>query len=108
LIKILLRKMLTIWTYCPYYRHILKGGIMAHQPRPLPARQPLAALELNRLVFNVRLVAAFEDGISATRATNAVLAALEEGIEKNIFPLWAKCREGYEYEISLEDYEIYP
>jgi hypothetical protein len=60
------------------------------------------------MVFNVRLAVAFEDGISAVRATNAVLAALEMGIEKNIFPLWAKCRDGHDYEISLEDYEIYP
>jgi hypothetical protein len=86
----------------------MKGGTMTHQPHPAPAKQPLAALELRRLIFNVRLVAAFEEGISGARATNAVLSALADGIEKTIFPLWAKCRDGHEYEISLEDYEIYP
>ncbi|MCL1894687.1 MAG: hypothetical protein FWG02_10745 [Holophagaceae bacterium] len=66
------------------------------------------APELCRIVFNIRIVALYPPEISETRATNAVLASLIEGIEGYIFPVWATNRDGDEYEISLFDLEIYP
>jgi len=65
-------------------------------------------LDMSYQVFNIRLKVAFDDHLCRSRATNIVLAALCNGIEKNIFPLWAGLRNGNEVEISVVDLEIFP
>jgi len=60
------------------------------------------------LVFNIRLLVAYDDRLSETRAINGVLAALIEGIEGCIFPLWVSGRDGDDYMVSLCDLEIFP
>jgi len=76
---------------------------------PKTKTNPLAPmLELRHQVFNISLKVAFDDQLCRYRATNIVLAALCEGIEKNIFPLWARLRDGDEAEISVVDLEISP
>ncbi|MDR2560221.1 MAG: hypothetical protein LBC63_00400 [Holophagales bacterium] len=65
-------------------------------------------LDMRYQVFNIRLKVTFNDQLCRSRATNIVLAALCDGIEKNIFPLWAGLRNGDEVEISVVDLEIFP
>ncbi|MCL1908111.1 MAG: hypothetical protein FWG12_01935 [Holophagaceae bacterium] len=66
------------------------------------------AQDSNCLVFNIRISVVFEEGASTARVTNKVLAALIEGIEGCIFPLWVSAEDGEESMITLADFEIFP
>ena len=68
----------------------------------------MALASMRHQCFNIRLVAAFDDGLAGCSATNAVLAGLTEGLEKCVFPIWAKRPDGEDCEITIADYETYP